>query len=118
MAAADVDALDFEPDMEEDEDLLLDELDGSAMEEGEAVPVPKLKSTITSSSNAAGTSLAPPASSSGLVKKTKGRGFRDRSDPDRSSRFAGKEFDSLYTDGGPGPQRCMCVFLQPLLFLL
>ena len=122
MAAADVDALDFEPDMEEDEDLLLDELEGSAMEEGEAVPMPKLKSTITSSANAAGSSLAPPppSSSSGLMKKTKGRGFRDRSDPDRSNRFAGKEFDSLFTDGGPGPQRCMypSSFSSFLSFLL
>nr|ABU40522.1 Y14-like protein [Marsilea vestita] len=84
---------DFEPDMEDE---MLD--DDTGMEEGEApAPAPKLKSTITggSSRNNVG----------GGVKKTKGRGFRDGGDPDRSSRFAGKEFEFLSSDGGPGPQR-------------
>eukprot|EP00250_Pteridium_aquilinum_P015748 c22741_g1_i1 orf=191-817(+) len=97
MATLDMDAVDFEPDVEDD---LLD--DDTAMEEGEAVPAPaapKLKSTITGGS--AGTSQA----GLGALKKTKGRGFRDRADVERSNRFAGKEFESLFSDGGPGPQR-------------
>lgn len=97
MATQDMDAVDFEPDVEDD---LLDE--DTAMEEGEAAPAPaapKLKSTITSGS--AGTSQA----GFGAFKKTKGRGFRDRVDVERSNRFAGKEFESLYSDGGPGPQK-------------
>ncbi|KAH7446178.1 hypothetical protein KP509_01G043300 [Ceratopteris richardii] len=97
MAAQDMDAVDFEPDVEDD---LLDE--DAAMEEGEAVPTPaapKLKSTITSGS--AGTSQAAFNS----FKKTKGRGFRDRVDAERPNRFSGKEFESLYSDGGPGPQK-------------
>ncbi|KAF7808288.1 RNA-binding protein Y14 [Senna tora] len=93
-AAADVEAVDFEP---EDDDLMDDDggvPDGSASPG--APPLPKLKSAITG--GAASRSLAAP-------KKTKGRGFRHNSDADRNNRFTGSEFDSLTTEGGPGPQR-------------
>lgn len=95
MAAPDVDVVDFEPDEEDD---LPD--DDVAMEDADAAPAPapKLKSTITGGS--AGTSQAPAG-----PKKTKGRGFRDEADAERSNRFAAKEFESLDSSGGPGPQR-------------
>lgn len=41
----------------------------------------------------------------GGPKKTKGRGFREETDAERNSRFAAREFESLDSDGGPGPQR-------------
>lgn len=95
MAAPAVDAIDFEPD---DEDDLLDE--DVVMEDADLAPAPppKLKSTIT------GGSAGPPHPPSG-PKRTKGRGFRDDADAEQSNRFAAKEFESLDSDGGPGPQR-------------
>ncbi|XP_021894178.1 RNA-binding protein Y14 isoform X2 [Carica papaya] len=90
MASADVEAVDFEP----DEDDLMDE-DGPA--DGNAsprAPLPKLKSAIT---GGASSSLAP--------KKTKGRGFREEGDAERHNRLSSRDFDSLGSDGGPGPQR-------------
>lgn len=87
-SGAEAEAVDFEP----EEDDLMDE-DGGGIETDPS-PLPKLKSTITSN--------APP-------KKTKGRGFREETDAaavaDRNKRFADKEFDSLYSDGGPGALR-------------
>ncbi|KAJ6905176.1 hypothetical protein NC652_023047 [Populus alba x Populus x berolinensis] len=59
-------------------------------------PLPKIKSAITGGS--ASPSLSAP-------KKTKGRGFREEVDTERQSRFSGRGFDSLGSDGGPGPQR-------------
>jgi len=88
--AADGEALDFEP---EDDDLM-DE-DG-APDADASPPHPKLKSAITA---AATTSLSAP-------KKTKGRGFRQDTDANRNTRLSGSDFDSLTTEGGPGPQRC------------
>ncbi|RRT70242.1 hypothetical protein BHE74_00049855 [Ensete ventricosum] len=90
MAAAvgDVEVVDFEP----DEDDLMDEEIGAA--EVDPSPAPKLRSTIAGSG-----SLGP--------RKTKGRGFREESGPDLGNRLAAKDFDSLDSDGGPGPQRCM-----------
>ncbi|GFY94308.1 RNA-binding (RRM/RBD/RNP motifs) family protein [Actinidia rufa] len=88
MANVDVEAVDFEP---EDDDLM-DE-DG-AVDVDAASPraaLPKLKSAITG-----GGSSAP--------KRTKGRGFREEAEADRNSRLAGR-FDSLHSDGGPGPER-------------
>ncbi|URE11340.1 RNA-binding protein [Musa troglodytarum] len=88
MAAAvgDVEVVDFEP----DEDDLMDEEIGAA--EVDPSPAPKLRSTI------AGSGSSGP-------RRTKGRGFREESGPDRGSRLAAKDFDSLDSDGGPGPQR-------------
>ncbi|KAK9079397.1 hypothetical protein SSX86_001068 [Deinandra increscens subsp. villosa] len=93
--AADVDALDFEPD---DDDLMDDDaaVDVDASSPTAAAHIPKLKSAITGGSAAAAASSAP--------KKTKGRGFREESDAARSNRMSGR-FDSLDSDGGPGPER-------------
>lgn len=106
MAAADVEAVDFEP----EEDDLMDE-DGLAAEEA---PHPKLKSAITGAGG---------DSSGFTAKKTKGRGFRE-DDADRNSRLTAREFESLDSDGGPGPARCqfsfdfsLCSSLILLIFL-
>ncbi|KAF5931310.1 hypothetical protein HYC85_032183 [Camellia sinensis] len=89
MANADVEAVDFEP----EEDDLMDE-EGAVEVEASSprAPLPKLKSAITG------------GSSSSSAKKTKGRGFREETDADRNTRLAGR-FDSLDSDGGPGPER-------------
>jgi len=95
MANTEAEAVDFEP---EDDDLM-DE-DGAAdvdVSSSPRAPLPKLKSAITGGS--ASPSLSAP-------KKTKGRGFREEVDTERQSRFSGRGFDSLGSDGGPGPQRC------------
>ncbi|KAI3677223.1 hypothetical protein L1987_86846 [Smallanthus sonchifolius] len=84
--AADVDALDFEP----DDDDLMDEdaaVDIDASSPRDSAHIPKLKSAITS-----------------VPKKTKGRGFREETDAERNNRMSGR-FDSLDSDGGPGPER-------------
>ncbi|KAI5076540.1 hypothetical protein GOP47_0008605 [Adiantum capillus-veneris] len=97
MGAYDMDAMDFVLDVEDD---LLDE--DTTMEEGEVVPAPvapKLKSTITSGTT--GTLQAV----FDAFKKTKGRGFGDKANAERSNRFFGKEFESLYFDGGPERQK-------------
>lgn len=86
MANAEVDALDFEDDDLMDEDGTAD-VDASS---SPRAPQPKLKSAITG----------------GAPKKTKGRGFREEADSERHSRLADRHFESLGTDGGPGPQRC------------
>ncbi|KAE8710584.1 RNA-binding protein 8A [Hibiscus syriacus] len=89
MASADVDAVDFEP---EDDDLMDEDASGDAA--SHQASMPKLKSAITG-----GYSILLSGS-----KKTKGRGFRQE-DADRHSHLASREFDSLGSDGGPGPQR-------------
>jgi len=98
MATAEVDAVDFEP---EEDDLLDDDV---PMEDVEVVTAqaPKLKSTITSTGSGA-TSVGGGAGAAG--RKTKGRGFREEVNVDHSNRFAAKEFESLDSGGGPGPQR-------------
>ncbi|KAK1429509.1 hypothetical protein QVD17_11718 [Tagetes erecta] len=83
--AADVDALDFEP----DDDDLMDEDATVDVDASSPSHIPKLKSAITAGS-------AP--------KKTKGRGFREETDAGRTNRMSGR-FDSLDSDGGPGPER-------------
>ncbi|XWS52586.1 hypothetical protein CRYUN_Cryun11dG0083700 [Craigia yunnanensis] len=88
MAIADVEAVDFEP---EDDDLMDEDAAGDASPQA---PIPKLGSAIIAGGS---TSLSGP-------KRTKGRGFRE-DDADRHSRFASRDFESLGTDGGPGPQR-------------
>ncbi|MED6179562.1 RNA-binding protein y14 [Stylosanthes scabra] len=87
----DGEALDFEP---EDDDLMDEDAAADADADPRA-PAPKLKSAITAG---ASSSLSAP-------KKTKGRGFRQDSDPNRNTRLQGSDFDSLATEGGPGPQR-------------
>ncbi|XP_031283500.1 RNA-binding protein Y14-like [Pistacia vera] len=87
MANTEVDALDFEDDDLMDEDGAVD-VDASSSPRA-AAPQPKLKSAITG----------------GAPKKTKGRGFREEGDNERHSRLADRNFDSLGSDGGPGPQR-------------
>ncbi|KAG6471867.1 hypothetical protein ZIOFF_069314 [Zingiber officinale] len=83
-----VDVVDFEP----DEDDLMDEDVGAA--EADPSPAPKLRSTVAGSG------------SSGLEpRKTKGRGFREEAGPNRGIRLSARDFDSLDSDGGPGPQR-------------
>ncbi|KAI5078512.1 hypothetical protein GOP47_0006183 [Adiantum capillus-veneris] len=97
MGAYDINAMNFVPDVEYD---LLDE--DTTMEEGEAVPAPvapKLKSRITY--GPAGTLKAV----LDTFKKTKGRGFGDKAGAERSNGFFGKEFESLYFDGGPERQK-------------
>ncbi|XP_040994619.1 RNA-binding protein Y14-like [Juglans microcarpa x Juglans regia] len=96
-SAADVEAVDFEP---EDDDLM-DEDGGVDTAAADATtsptaPLPKLKSAITGV-----------ASSSAVARKTKGRGFREDHPeaPDRSTRLAASKFDSLKSPDGPGPQR-------------
>ncbi|XP_059665321.1 RNA-binding protein Y14A [Cornus florida] len=83
MANADVEAVDFEP---EDDDLM-DEDGAVDVDASPKAALPKLKSAIT-----------------GAPKKTKGRGFREEADTERNNRMAGR-FDSLDSDGGPGPER-------------
>lgn len=90
MAHAEVEAVDFEPD---DDDLMDEDVgDGSP---GRAATTPRLKSAITGG----GSSLTP--------KKTKGRGFRDEAaaEADRNARMSAR-FDTLDSEGGPGPVRC------------
>jgi RNA-binding protein 8A len=100
-----VDAVDFEP----EEDDLLDE--DVAMEDMETPPAPapapaqpKLKSTIINSTTG-GSRAGAAAAAAAAGRKTKGRGFREEADADRSQRYAVKEFESLDSGGGPGPQR-------------
>ncbi|XP_034683930.1 RNA-binding protein Y14 [Vitis riparia] len=93
MASADVEAVDFEP---EDDDLMDEDGAVDVDNSSPRAPLPKLKSAITGGA---------PSSLAAAPKKTKGRGFRDETDADRNSRFAARDFDSLDSDGGPGPQR-------------
>lgn len=67
-------------------------------EDGEASPrgpPPKLRSAITGGS-----------SSQSAPRKTKGRGFKEEGDADRNSNLKGRDFESLSSTGGRGPQRC------------
>ncbi|KAJ8541655.1 hypothetical protein K7X08_002471 [Anisodus acutangulus] len=87
MANAEVEAVDFEP---EEDDLMDEDVDASS---SPRATIPKLKSAITGG----GSSSAP--------KKTKGRGFREEAaEADRNARMSAP-FDSLDSDGGPGPER-------------
>uniref|UniRef100_A0A7N0VI76 RNA-binding protein 8A n=1 Tax=Kalanchoe fedtschenkoi TaxID=63787 RepID=A0A7N0VI76_KALFE len=90
MASADAETLDFEA---EEDDLM----DDDAGADVDAFPPqkPKIMSAITGGAAASSLFADPP-------KKTKGRGFRD--DGDRT-RLAGRDFDTLDSEGGPGPQR-------------
>ncbi|KAA8528069.1 hypothetical protein F0562_035062 [Nyssa sinensis] len=90
LANADVEEVDFEP----EEDDLMDEDGAVDVDASPRAPLPKLKSAITG-----GFSFANAA-----PKKTKGRGFREETDAESNGRMAGR-FDSLDSDGGPGPER-------------
>lgn len=98
---ADVEAVDFDPD---DDDL---------MDEDAADPTP-----------APARASAPPSRAAAAARrrrqrKTKGRGFRDDAAP-RDSRLAGagraSDFDSLGSDGGPGPVRCTSLWFPFFFF--
>jgi len=105
MTTAEVDAVDFEP---EDDDLLDDDVPmEEIMDAAPAAPAPKLRSTIITSAVGGGASRLASAAGAGAAmgRKTKGRGFREENDVDRSNRYAAKEFESLDSEGGPGPQR-------------
>lgn len=94
MANPEVEAVDFEP---EDDDLMDEDVDAAA---APMAPAPKLKSAITGSS-----SFSAP-------KKTKGRGFREEAtaaEADRNARMSAR-FDTLDSEGGPGPERCELSF--------
>ncbi|GAB2229242.1 hypothetical protein Droror1_Dr00023380 [Drosera rotundifolia] len=93
MATAEAEAVDFEP---EDDDLMDEDGVADDVSPAAAAPIPKLKSAITGGGG---------GSSSLVPKKTKGRGFGERADAERSSRLGGRGFDSLGSDGGPGPLR-------------
>ncbi|KAL9248355.1 hypothetical protein vseg_021686 [Gypsophila vaccaria] len=83
MATADVEAVDFEP----EEDDLMDDDTAAAVSPRAAHP--RLRSAVTAT-----------------AVKTKGRGFRDdAADSDRNNRLSARDFDSLDSDGGPGPAR-------------
>ncbi|KAK4419590.1 RNA-binding protein Y14A [Sesamum alatum] len=90
MANAEVEAVDFEP---EDDDLMDDDV-GDGSPNRTSASNPRLKSAIAGG----GSSSAP--------RKTKGRGFRDEAaaEADRNARMSAR-FDSLDTEGGPGPER-------------
>ncbi|KAI3965838.1 hypothetical protein MKX01_010795 [Papaver californicum] len=90
---ADVEAVDFEP---EDDDLMDEGVDVETA--SPRATQPKLKSAITGGGEGGPSSFSAP-------KKTKGRGFRDETEAERTNRFASKDFDSLDSDGGPGAQR-------------
>lgn len=87
MANAEAETVDFEP---EDDDLMDEDVDTPS---SPRAPIPRIKSLVTG-----GSSSAP--------RKTKGRGFReDAAEADRNARMSAR-FDSLDSDGGPGPERC------------
>ncbi|KAK7834953.1 RNA-binding protein Y14 [Quercus suber] len=112
-SAAEVEAVDFEP---EDDDLMDEDggiadaaLDASASPRAplHQQQQPKLKSAITGGASSSA-SAAAAAAAAAAARKTKGRGFRDDHHPesaDRSSRLANSNFDSLRSGDGPGPQR-------------
>ncbi|XP_050369674.1 RNA-binding protein Y14 [Argentina anserina] len=91
---ADVEAVDFEP---EDDDLMDEDgaIDADPSASPRAAPPHKLKSAIT---GAASASLSAP-------KKTKGRGFREDRNTERSTRLAVSDLDALRALDGLEPQR-------------
>ncbi|WZZ07744.1 hypothetical protein YC2023_093665 [Brassica napus] len=89
MANIEAEAVDFEP----EEDDLMDE-DVGASDLSPRAGHPKLRSAISG------------ANDESANRKTKGRGFREEKDSDRQRRLSSRDFESLGSDGGPGPQRC------------
>lgn len=87
MANIESEAVDFEP----EEDDLMDE------DAGDVSPRaghPRLRSAVAG------------ANGDSAQRKTKGRGFLEEKDSDRQRRLSSRDFESLGSDGGPGPQRC------------
>lgn len=89
MANLEAEAFDFEP----EEDDLMDE-DLGAADVSPRAAHPRLRSAISG------------ADDGSANRKTKGRGFREEKDSDRQRRLSSRDFESLGSDGGPGPQRC------------
>ncbi|KAL0853503.1 hypothetical protein Bca101_058655 [Brassica carinata] len=89
MANLEAEAVDFEP----EEDDLMDE-DVGAADVSPRAGHPRLRSAIAG------------ANDDSASRKTKGRGFREEKDSDRQRRLSSRDFESLGSDGGPGPQRC------------
>lgn len=87
MADTEVEQVDYEG---EEENVVGDH----PMETEDALPAPRLRSVVVG------------GDTSGTKKK--GRGFRDAMDVDREDR--GGQFESLDTEGGQGPQRCIRFF--------
>ncbi|KAL0715378.1 hypothetical protein Bca4012_064700 [Brassica carinata] len=90
MANLEAEAVDFEP----EEDDLMDE-DVGAADVSPRAGHPRLRSAIAG------------ANDDSASRKTKGRGFREEKDSDRQRRLSSRDFESLGSDGGPGPQRCI-----------
>ncbi|XP_029116378.1 RNA-binding protein Y14A isoform X1 [Elaeis guineensis] len=93
-SAGDVEVVDFEP----DDDDLMDEDAAAHADASPTATAPKLRSAVTGGAS---------SFAFGETRKTKGRGFREDAGPDQGSRLAARDFDSLDSDGGPGPQRCV-----------
>ena len=91
MANIESEAIDFEP---EEDDLMDEEEAGAADVSPRAAGHPRLRSAIAG------------ANGDSTDRKTKGRGFREERDSDRQRRLSSRDFESLGSDGGPGPQRC------------
>ncbi|KAL1220907.1 RNA-binding protein Y14 [Cardamine amara subsp. amara] len=92
MANIESEAVDFEP----EEDDLMDE-EGTAVDAADVSPRAghtRLRSAIAGANGESATQ-----------KKTKGRGFREAKDSDRQRRLSSRDYDSLGSDGGAGPQR-------------
>ncbi|EOA38530.1 hypothetical protein CARUB_v10010327mg [Capsella rubella] len=92
MANIESEAVDFEP----EEDDLMDE-EGTAVDPADVSPragQPRLKSAIAGANG-----------ESAPQRKTKGRGFREERDSDRQRHLSSRDFESLGSDGGSGPQR-------------
>ncbi|ESQ30331.1 hypothetical protein EUTSA_v10011787mg [Eutrema salsugineum] len=91
MANMESEAVDFEP----EEDDLMDE-DAGAVDAGDVSPRAghmRLRSAIAG------------ANGESAQRKTKGRGFKDDKDSDRQRPLSSRDFESLGSDGGHGPQR-------------
>ncbi|XP_010544178.1 PREDICTED: RNA-binding protein 8A-B isoform X2 [Tarenaya hassleriana] len=90
MANTEPEAVDFEP---EEDDLMDEDGAGDAADASPRAGHPRLRSAISG------------VDGDSAQKKTKGRGFREGPDSDRQRRLSSRDFDSLGSDGGPGPQR-------------
>ncbi|CAN8321374.1 unnamed protein product [Cochlearia groenlandica] len=87
MANIESEAIDFEP---EEDDLMDEEAGGDVSPRASGQP--RIRSAIA-------------GGESDLKKKTKGRGFREEKDSDRQRRLSSRDFESLGSEDGPGPQR-------------
>lgn len=90
MANTEPEAVDFEP---EEDDLMDEDGGGDAGDASPRAGHPRLRSAIAG------------VNGDSAPKKIKGRGFREEPDADRQRRLSSRDFESLGSDGGPGPQR-------------